>query len=187
MHLITTSGSLVGDPSGHRRGLVVFNKNHRFKNEMMVATTPKVVQPSLVLSLPTTDTTTQKKKIIGFVEEKKFNLEDRLEEEDLVPPFYANMTLRNQDFVTSWEQDTFLVVGYPVLPIYRNISHDEEYLKHLPFAQVLDRIAADLFVGGEKFAKWILDDFVVALVWNGYQVCSIYLLKSICIYLIKFS
>jgi hypothetical protein len=154
---------------------------------MTVAVTPQVVQPSLVLSLPTTDTTTQKKKIIGFVEEMKFNLEDCLEEEDLVPPFYANMTLRNHDLITSWEQDTFLVVGYPVLPIYRNISHDEESLKHLPFAQVLDRIAADLFLGGERFAKWILDDFVVALVRNVHQVCSIYWLISICIYLIKFS
>jgi hypothetical protein len=175
MCLITTSGSFVGDPSGPRRGLLVLKNDHRFKNKMMVAATPQVVQPSLVLSLPTTDTAQTKKMIIGYhdvEEEKKFNLEDRLEEEEedlFVPPFYVNITLSN-DFVT-WE-DAFLVAGRPVLKNFKNILLDiEDFSKPLPFAEDLDRIAAELFLGGERFAKWI-DDFVVTLVWTVHQVCS---------------
>jgi hypothetical protein len=177
MCLITTSGSFVGDPSGPRRGLLVLKNDHRFKNKMMVAATPQVVQPSLVLSMPTTDTAQTKKMIIGYhdvEEEKKFNLEDRLEEEeeegDLVPPFYVNITLSN-DFVT-WE-DAFLVAGRPVLKNFnKNILLDiEDFSKPPPFAEDLDRIAAELFLGGERFAKWI-DDFVVTLVWTVHQVCS---------------
>jgi hypothetical protein len=177
MCLITTSGSFVGDPSGPRRGLLVLKNDHRFKNKMMVAVTPQVVQPSLVLSMPTTDTAQTKKMIIGYhdvEEEKKFNLEDRLEEEeeegDLVPPFYVNITLSN-DFVT-WE-DAFLVAGRPVLKNFnKNILLDiEDFSKPLPFAEDLDRIAAELFLGGERLAaKWI-EDFVVILVWTVHQVC----------------
>jgi hypothetical protein len=176
MCLITTSGSFVGDPSGPRRGLLVLKNDHRFKNKMMVAVTPQVVQPSLVLSMPTTDTAQTKKMIIGYhdvEEEKKFNLDDRLEEEEedllFVPPFYVNITLNN-DFVT-WE-DAFLVAGRPVLKNFKNILLDiEDFSKPLPFAEDLDRIAAELFLGGERFAKWI-DDFVVTLVWTVHQVCS---------------
>jgi hypothetical protein len=176
MCLITTSGSFVGDPSGPRRGLLVLKNDHRFKNKMMVAVTPQVVQPSLVLSMPTTDTAQTKKMIIGYhdvEEEKKFNLDDRLEEEEedllFVPPFYVNITLNN-DFVT-WE-DAFLVAGRPVLKNFKNILLDiEDFSKPLPFAKDLDRIAAELFLGGERLAaKWI-EDFVVILVWTVHQVC----------------
>jgi hypothetical protein len=59
MHLITTSGSFrLGNPSRPPHcGLLILKKNHHFKNtKVMVTATPQVAQPSLVISLPTTDT-----------------------------------------------------------------------------------------------------------------------------------
>jgi hypothetical protein len=141
-----------------------------------------VAKPSLVLSLPTTTVsnctavTAQKNKtdIFGSFVEKE-GLEELVKR-------YRNIT-SSRDFVTWEEEDAFLLVRPPFLPstsTYKNISDDDdEFLNNeedppLPFAEVLDRVAAELFLGVERIAKWYVD-FVGNLFWMVQQVRDLFI------------
>jgi len=181
MHLLTTSGSFVGDPiGGPRRGALHHfnnNNNNNKTNKMMTAATQiapgsfkEVPAASLVLKLPTITTTTiiQKMKNItesSFVE--KFNLLDEEDclVEDLVK--YTNSTPTTHRVVNL--EDTFHLVR-PFLPIYYNknisdrivwLSDEEVFLRPMPYASILDGIAAELYHGIERLAKWNGDPFVI--------------------------
>jgi hypothetical protein len=118
----------------------------------------------------------KKKKIIGSFAENKFNLEDCLEELVLR---YRNVT-SSHDVLVNWEEDSGLLLVRPPFSSFFPSSTDKNSMipdsdeevqflwkknnknnKHsnpLPFAEVLDQIVAELFLGAERLAKWN-DDF----------------------------
>jgi hypothetical protein len=140
--------------------------------------------------------------VLSSIREKLYNLLDEfswypfnLFHNDLDPAWPClsciNVTVPSDYGGVVRTLDTFPLVR-PFLPIsYKNISDsslwrsDEQLFLRpsLPFAaRFLDRVAAEMYLGVERFVEWNFDSFVT-LLWNAAEVSSNFVMETIVWYM----